>query len=62
MFEITAFYEIKKLDEQKTHFSYTATNNALKWFVELFMLLANDKIVVEFVERVKRVAESESNL
>jgi hypothetical protein len=62
MFEITAFYELKKLDDQKTHFTYTATNNALKWFVKLFMLLANDKIVVEFVERVKRVAESESNL
>lgn len=62
MFEITAFYELKKLDDQKTHFTYTATNNALKWFVKLFMLLTNDKIVVEFVERVKRVAESESNL
>lgn len=62
MFEITAFYELKKLDDQKTHFTYTATNHALKWFVKLFMLLANDKIVVEFVERVKQVAESESNL
>ena len=57
MFEITAFYELKKLDEQKTHFTYTATNNALKWFVKLFILFANDKIVVEFVERVKPVAE-----
>ena len=62
MFGITAFYELKKLDEQKTRFTYTATNNALKWFVKLFILFANDKIVVEFVERVKRVAESESNL
>ena len=60
MFEITAFYKLKKLDDQKTLFSYTATNKALKWFVKLFLLLANDKVVTEFVERVKRVAESEN--
>jgi uncharacterized membrane protein len=60
MFEITAFYELKKLDDQKTLFSYTVTNKALRWFVKLFLLLANDKVVTEFVERVKDVAESEN--
>jgi uncharacterized membrane protein len=59
MFEITAFYELKKLDDQRTHFTYTATNKALKWFVKLFLVFANEKIVIDFVERVKRVAETE---
>lgn len=58
MFEITAFYELTKLDEQRTLFTYTATNKALKWYVKLFLVFANDKIVIDFVERVKRVAES----
>jgi carbon monoxide dehydrogenase subunit G len=59
MFEITAFYELKKLDDQRTLFTYTATNKALKWFVKLFLVFANDKIMIDFVERVKRVAETE---
>jgi ligand-binding SRPBCC domain-containing protein len=56
-FEITAFYDLKKLDKQKTLFTYTATNKALKWFVKLFLAFANDKVVIEFAERVKCVAE-----
>ncbi|MFC0271041.1 SRPBCC family protein [Metabacillus herbersteinensis] len=59
MFEITALYELKKLDEDNLLFTYTATNRALKWFVKLFLIFASDKIVVQFAERVKRVAESQ---
>jgi carbon monoxide dehydrogenase subunit G len=60
MFDITADYEITKLDENKTLFKYTATNTPLKWFVKLILKLANDKIVVQFTERVKEVAEAEA--
>ena len=60
MFDITARYELVKLSESKTSFKYTATNRPLKWFVKLFLLFASDKVVVEFVQRVKKVAESEN--
>lgn len=59
MFEITAGYELIKLDDQKTNFRYTTTNRPLKWFVKLFLLFANDKVVVDFVQRVKKVSEEE---
>ncbi|WP_042142287.1 SRPBCC family protein [Paucisalibacillus sp. EB02] len=60
VFEITATYELKKIDDNKTHFRYTTTNNPLKWFVKILVKLANsDKVVVQFVERVKKVAEAE---
>ncbi|WP_243388065.1 SRPBCC family protein [Bacillus kexueae] len=59
MFDITAKYELTKIDENTTHFKYTATNKPLKWFIKLFLMFANDKVVVEFVERVKKVAEQE---
>lgn len=59
MFEITAGYELVKLDDDQTRFIYTTSNRPLKWFVKLFLLFANDKVVVDFVERVKRVAEEE---
>lgn len=62
MFEITARYELKKLDENKTWFQYTTTNHPLKWFIKIFLVFASDKIVVQFVDRVKRVAEEESSL
>lgn len=58
MFEITALYELKKMDDQKTLFTYTVTNRPLKWFVKLFLIFATDKVVVEFLERVKNVAEN----
>jgi len=58
LFEITALYEMKKMNDQKTHFKYTTTNKPLKWFLKFFMLFATEK-VVEFVERVKLVAETE---
>jgi hypothetical protein len=59
-FEITARYELVKVEDQKTFFKYTSTNRPLKWFVKLFLLFASDKVVVEFVQRVKKVAETEA--
>lgn len=60
MFDITARYELVKLNDQKTSLKYTATNRPLKWFVKLFLLFSTDKVVVEFLQRVKKVAESEN--
>ncbi len=60
MFDITAHYEIVKVDENRTRFKYTATNQPLKWFVKFFLLFANDKVVKKFAERVKHVAETEA--
>jgi hypothetical protein len=57
MFDITALYELKRLDDDKTLFSYTVTNKALKWFIKPFLWFAGDKVVVQFLERVKKVAE-----
>ncbi|SDR03948.1 SRPBCC family protein [Virgibacillus salinus] len=62
MFDITAHYELKKLDESKTYFRYETTNQPLKWFMKLLIKLAiSNKVVVKFVNRVKQVAEDESN-
>ncbi len=60
MFDITARFELVKLNDHKTLFKYTATNRPLKWFVKIFSIFATDKVVVEFVQRVKKVAESEN--
>jgi len=59
MFDITASYQLVKIDESRTSFTYATTNRPLKWFVKLFLLFGNDKVVVEFVQRVKKIAESE---
>ncbi|SEQ74458.1 hypothetical protein SAMN05216232_3225 [Virgibacillus subterraneus] len=62
MFDITAHYELNKLDESKTYFRYETTNQPLKWFMKLLIKLAiSNKVVVKFVNRVKQVAEDESN-
>ena len=60
MFDITAKYELVKLEDNKTYFKYTTTNNPLKWFIKPFLLFARDKVVVQFVQRVKDVAESKN--
>ncbi|MEH7343139.1 SRPBCC family protein [Bacillus sp. JJ1532] len=60
MFDITAFYELIHISDEKTLFKYTATNRPLKWFVKLLLLLSNKKVVVEFSDRVKQIAESEA--
>ncbi|WP_028392467.1 SRPBCC family protein [Bacillus cihuensis] len=60
MFEITAFYELNKINDHKTLLKYTVTNRPLKWFVKLFLLFATEKVVVEFLGRVKNVAESQT--
>ena len=57
MFEITAFYELRKVNDTKTTLIYSVTNRPLKWFMKLFLLFATEKVVVEFLERVKTVAE-----
>ena len=59
MFDITASYKLVKLNDHRTSLTYTATNRPLKWFMKLFLLFSTDKDVVEFVQRVKKVAESE---
>lgn len=59
MFDITAYYEMSKINDTKTLFTYTATNRPLKWFIKLFLFLASDKVVVKFVEKVKKVSESD---
>ena len=60
MFEITARYELVKINDHKTTLKYTATNRPLKWFMKFFLLFSSDKVVVEFLQRVKKVAESEN--
>jgi hypothetical protein len=60
MFEITAQYELVKLEDNKTFFKYNTTNRALKWFIKPFLLFGNDKVVVKFVQRVKDVAEKKT--
>lgn len=59
LFEITALSELFQVGDEKTRLRYTVTNQALKWFVKLFLVFASDKVVLQFLERVKEVAESE---
>ncbi|WP_078410312.1 hypothetical protein [Priestia abyssalis] len=61
MFDITATYDLKKLDEQHTLFTYTATNAALNEQAESFLKFATNQVVIDFVNRVKTIAESEYN-
>jgi hypothetical protein len=58
-FEITAGYELTKINEDKTVFKYTTTNKPLKAIFKLFLWFASDKAVVKFVDKVKKVAEEE---
>ncbi|AMM94498.1 SRPBCC family protein [Peribacillus simplex] len=61
MFEITAFYELNKINNNKTSFTYTVTSRPIKWwFLKLLLVFATDKVVVEFLERDKKVAEAET--
>lgn len=59
MFEITAMYEFKKVNDQKTSLTYTTTNRPLKWYVNIFLMFATEKVVVSFLNRVKREAEAQ---
>lgn len=61
MFDITATYELEKIDENHTLFRYTATNQALNENAERFLQFATNEVAVSFVNRVKSVAESEYN-
>lgn len=60
LFEITTLYELTKIDDNKTHFKYTTTNKPLKWFLKLLVGLGSNKVVIQFVDRVKEVAEKET--
>jgi hypothetical protein len=62
IFEITAAYEVTKINEHITRFRYTTTNKPLKAIFKLFLWFTGDKVVVKFVERVKEIAETESVL
>ncbi|WP_373894988.1 SRPBCC family protein [Virgibacillus natechei] len=57
--EITTEYELKQIDENTTYFRYMSTNKPLKWVLKLVMKFISNNVVVQFVERVKRVAESQ---
>ncbi|MED4455175.1 SRPBCC family protein [Metabacillus fastidiosus] len=60
MVEVTACYELNKINDNKTLFEYTIINRPLNWQLKLFSLFAKKKPVVEFVERVKNTAEFEA--
>ncbi|MCK1992181.1 SRPBCC family protein [Peribacillus muralis] len=60
MFEITALYELNKINDTKTSLTYTVTTRPLKWYLKFLLIFATDKTVVEFLERFKKVAEAES--
>ncbi|SHN30362.1 SRPBCC family protein [Gracilibacillus kekensis] len=59
MFDISAHYTLEKIDSETTKFTYSTTNNPLKWYVKPFLLFASDKVVVKFLDRVKHIAETE---
>jgi uncharacterized protein YecA (UPF0149 family) len=59
LFSITATYELTQLDEHRTLLTYTATNEALNEQAAAFLQGATNQVVVDFVQRVKTVAESE---
>ncbi|MFC3040511.1 SRPBCC family protein [Virgibacillus xinjiangensis] len=61
MFEVTACYELEKIRDGSTTLIYTVTNRPLKWFAKVFLLFATDKVVDDFMVRVKTVAELENN-
>ncbi|KWW21768.1 MULTISPECIES: SRPBCC family protein [Peribacillus] len=61
MFEITALYEMNKINDSRTSFTYTVSSRPLKWYLKWLLLFATDKVVVEFLDRVKNVAEAESS-
>ncbi|AOZ94344.1 SRPBCC family protein [Paenibacillus crassostreae] len=62
LFEITGLYELHRVNDKKTQLRYTVTNNPLKWYMKMFLIFASDKVVVQFLEKVKAVAESEGNI
>ncbi|MBD8028456.1 SRPBCC family protein [Ureibacillus sp. Re31] len=59
LFDITAQYELERISNQTTLFKYRTTNQPLKWFLKPLVMFASDKVVIQFVERVKKVAEVE---
>ncbi|WP_270182187.1 SRPBCC family protein [Alkalihalobacillus sp. CinArs1] len=58
MFDIQGTYELFKLSEDTTKLRYTGFNKPLKWYIKPFVLFSSDKVVNEFLDRVKRVSEN----
>ncbi|MBN8207774.1 SRPBCC family protein [Bacillus sp. NTK071] len=58
MFQIEGCYELTKESDTTTNLHYTGFNKPLKWYIKPFVLLSGDKVVNDFMERVKRVAEN----
>ncbi|MCA0988347.1 SRPBCC family protein [Guptibacillus algicola] len=58
MFDIQGTYELFKQSEEVTKLRYTGFNEPLKWYIKPFVLLSGDKVVNEFLNRVKRVSEN----
>ncbi|TKD71359.1 SRPBCC family protein [Pseudalkalibacillus hwajinpoensis] len=59
MFQIEGCYELTKKSETSTNLRYTGVNKPLKWYIKPFVLLSGDKVVNDFMERVKRVSEGQ---
>lgn len=58
-FDITAKYELKKINNTTTNLTYTTTNKPLKLFAKIMMLMMrNDSVVEKHVEKVKELAEN----
>ena len=59
-FAITAFYELSKINDCTTSFTYTIMIHPLKWLVSLWLFFATEKRIVRFVEHMKQVIEAET--
>lgn len=58
-FDITAKYELKRMDNKKTYLTYTTTNKPLKFFAKLMMFfMRNDSVVDKHVNRLKDLSET----
>ena len=58
-FDVVAFYELDKINEWSTSFTYTITIRPFKWLVRAWLFFATEKRIVSFVEHLKQVAEAE---
>ena len=59
-FDVTAAYEVRKMNEWTTLFTYTITVNPLKWLVSVWLFFATEKRIIRLVEQMKQVVEAES--
>ena len=59
-FDVTSLYELGKINECTTSFTYTISIRPLKWLVSVWLFFATEKRIVRFVEHMKQVAEAET--